>query len=510
MIRLVLHCEDRMGLTQEVLAELLNLNFDLRGIELGENQLFVKLTDKSLGVHQPAIENLLQIDGINAVESVSLLPSEREHLELETLLSFFPDAVISTDLKGRVITANPAFYQLFQLSPGTPINLASILSKPDFDLLIEKINAGKREQLSLVIAEKSLLIELCPVSGEGNEAHSNVVLQIKNAAQIAAQLEMWQRSHNLRFEEVIVQDQAMQQVVNHAQKVAVLDAPLLIEGETGTGKEVFARACHFLRTPEQPFMALNCAALPDNVAEHELFGYAANAFEGALASGKPGLLELCDGGTLYFDEIGEMSPYLQVKLLRFLEHGTFRRVGTDNEVSANVRVIASTQKNLTELTQQGKFRDDLYYRLNVLNLSLPPLRKRKCDIGPLANYFIQTACDRLSRSKCELTQRALLALKRYNWPGNIRELENIIFRAVSITTGHQITTRILNMPMLKGSLAGLALDEAIDDHKSIMLDFERQLFEYLYPLYPSSRKLASKLGLSHTAVANKLKQFGIN
>nr|WP_256489799.1 sigma 54-interacting transcriptional regulator [Pleionea sp. CnH1-48] len=376
--------------------------------------------------------------------------------------------------------------------------------------LLTLIRAGYGQH-TLIFGDKTLLVELFPLEQqEGIEpvGRAGAVVIFREPVQVAQQIERWQRSKNIGFEQVVAVSDAMTNVLEQAKQIGQLDAPLLIEGETGVGKELIARCCHHLRSKDKPFMALNCAALPDNAAEHELFGYASGAFEGAVEGGKPGLLELAHGGTLCFDEIGEMSPYLQVKLLRFLEEGAFRRVGTNDEVRVNVRVVATTQKDLRSLCEQQLFREDLFYRLNVLNLQVPPLRRRKNDIEPLAEYFIDMACQRLQKPLCSLTVRARQALRRYNWPGNVRELENTIFRAVSMTTSEQITTRLLHMPMMQ------VMDDELDDLEQVTLhqaihQFEKRLLEHLYPLYPSSRKLGQRLGISHTAVAKKLKQFGI-
>ncbi len=510
MIRLRLDCEDRLGVTQEVLTVLLGFQANLQGIELGDHRLFIKLHNDAAPVIEDLIQQLTKVSGILKVQQVDLLPAEREHQELLTLLSCYPEAVVSVSRDGAILAASDAFYRYFGSYLNNSTYLHAIIEQNQLSEIFSSMNETGSQQYSLVIRDKSLLLETFPLQSDGpNERISGALLVFKEPSQVAAQLERWQRSKDLKFDTIIANSEAMKEVLRQAEQIAMLDAPLLIEGETGTGKELLARATHLKRSPNNPFLALNCASLPDNVAEHELFGYGPRAFEGALETGKPGLLELADGGTLYFDEIGEMSPYLQVKLLRFLEEGTFRRVGTDQEVKVKVKVIASTQQDLPQLCAKKRFREDLYYRLHVLNLKLLPLRKRKEDIDPLVNYFIATACQRIGRTACQLTQRARTALNRYNWPGNIRELENIIFRAVSVATSDQITTRQLNMPMLKSMAGDMELEQSELNHKEVMQAFEKQLFEYLYPSYPSSRKLAKRLGLSHTAVANKLRQFGL-
>lgn len=249
----------------------------------------------------------------------------------------------------------------------------------------------------VVIRGQDYLMDITPIylGDEKGEMSAPVgaVVVLKSAVRIGRQLQNLTVNDDSEFEHIIGVSPKMRQVLEQARKLAMLDAPLLIVGDTGTGKDVLARACH-LRSPrgKQPFLALNCAALPDDVAESELFGHAAGAYPNAL-EGKKGFFEQANGGSVLLDEIGEMTPRMQTKLLRFLNDGTFRRVGEEHEVSVDVRVICATQKNLIDLVQRGLFREDLYYRLNVLTLNLPPLRERTQDIMPLTELFVSRFAD---------------------------------------------------------------------------------------------------------------------
>lgn len=515
MIRLALECDDRLGVTQEVLSILVDNAINLRGIELAEQLLYLKLNASESAAIDKVLLQLHQVEGIHSVKRIDLLPGEREHQELTTLLACYPESLVSVAKNGDILAASESFYDAFQLSGIPNLSIVDrVLTEQQLYSIFESLEQDGFTQLSIVIADKPLLIEAFPIYQNDERQLKNdckaAVLLFKAPSQVAEQLERWQRSKDLSFDQIVAQSETMKMLLQEAEQTALLDAPLLIEGETGTGKELVARATHLKRTPGKPFLAINCASLPDSSAEHELFGYSGNAFEGASKAGKPGLLELADGGTLYFDEIDEMSPYLQVKLLRFLEEGAFRRVGTDDEVRVNVKVIASTQSDLRQLCENNQFRQDLYYRLHVLNLKIPALRQRVEDIQPLAEYFLAHGCQRMGRSACQLTQRALLTLTRYNWPGNVRELENIIFRALSLTTSTSISNRHLNMPMLKVTSAEFVSDADAASHRQLMQTFEKELFQFLYPSFPSSRKLAKRLGLSHTAVANKLKQYKLS
>jgi len=291
--------------------------------------------------------------------------------------------------------------------------------------------------------------------------------------------------------------------------MAPLDVPVLTEGETGTGKELLARACH-LSSPrgQSPFMALNCAGLPESMAETELFGYGPGAFEGARPEGKLGLLELTAGGTLFLDSVGEMSPRLQAKLVRFLQDGGFRRVGSDEEVYLDVRVICATQVDLSELCAQGRFRDDLYHRLNVLSLHIPPLRECLDGLEPLALHFLDQASRQIGCALPSLSPTALERLAGYHWPGNVRQLENTLFQAVSLCEGGVIEPKHIRLPDYSAAqpLGEFSLDGNLD---AIVGRFEKAVLESLYAEHPSSRLLGKRLGVSHTTIANKLREYGI-
>jgi transcriptional regulator of aroF, aroG, tyrA and aromatic amino acid transport len=301
----------------------------------------------------------------------------------------------------------------------------------------------------------------------------------------------------------------MAAVVREARRMAPLDAPLLIEGETGTGKQLLARACH-LASPrgQSPLMAMNCAGLSESMAETELFGYGPGAFEGARAEGKLGLLELTAGGTLFLDGVGELGARMQAKLLRFLQDGCFRRVGSDEEVYLDVRVICSTQSDLSELCVRGEFRQDLYHRLNVLTLHIPPLRECLDGLTPLVAHFLDQASRQIGCPLPRLVPAALERLTHYQWPGNIRQLENVLFQAVSLCESGVVKAEHIRLPEYgaREPLREFSLEGGLQD---IVGRFEKAVLQRLYPEYASSRQLGKRLGVSHTTIANKLRDYGI-
>jgi len=242
-----------------------------------------------------------------------------------------------------------------------------------------------------------------------------------------------------QFDEILGNSPEMTTLLKTAAEVAQTDAAVLVEGESGTGKELLARAIH-LNSPraERGFVPINCAAIPENLLESELFGYEKGAFTGADKR-KIGKFEAADGGTIFLDEIGEMPALLQVKLLRFLQSHEFERLGSTITRRADVRIISATNRELLSLVNDGEFREDLYYRINVINLKVPPLRRRRTDIAPLAENFVQKFSRRQDKRINGVSPEALSCLSRYEFPGNIRELENIIERAVILTRGDWVT-----------------------------------------------------------------------
>ncbi|MCK3657439.1 transcriptional regulator [Pasteurellaceae bacterium Pebbles2] len=310
------------------------------------------------------------------------------------------------------------------------------------------------------------------------------------------------------FADIIAQSPKMQGLLEKAKKFALLDAPLLIQGETGTGKDLLAKSCHqWSERRENKFIAVNCAGLPNEDAESEMFGQA----KGDKTT--QGFFEYADGGTVLLDGIAELSLPLQAKLLRFLNDGTFRRVGEEQEHYANVRVICTSQQPLQYFVDEGKVRSDLFHRLNVLTLDVPPLRERQQDIEALTQLFVQQISQHLGIPTPQFDEQFIDYLQAYEWQGNVRELYNALYRACSLAEKQQLTVQGLSL-IAPHSLAVDVENILIEQFgeqtlDQIMANFESQVLRQFYEQYPSTRKLAARLGVSHTAIANKLKNYGI-
>jgi two-component system response regulator AtoC len=306
-----------------------------------------------------------------------------------------------------------------------------------------------------------------------------------------------------RFENIIAKSHKMQQIFEVVRTVAQSNATILITGESGTGKELIARAIHNLSPRRgKPFIAVSCAALPESLLESELFGHEKGAFTGAVAQRK-GRFELAHKGTLFLDEIGEMSANIQVHLLRVLEEREFTRVGGTETIRSDVRIISATNKDLNEAVMRGEFRDDLYYRLNVVSIQLPPLRERAEDIPLLAQHFLNKFAVENQKGDITFSPDAMDFLMKYEWPGNVRELENATERAVVLALNSTITATDLspqNPPLLRQDSAGKSIKEVVKDH----------ILHVLTETEGNYSKAAKILGVTRMTLYNKVEEYGLD
>jgi transcriptional regulator with GAF, ATPase, and Fis domain len=302
------------------------------------------------------------------------------------------------------------------------------------------------------------------------------------------------------------ESRVMRRLVRMAKQVAVADAPVLITGETGTGKEVVARAIHaWSERDEQPFVQLNCAALPENLIESELFGHKKGAFSGATAD-RPGRFRVADGGTLLLDEIGDLPPSMQVKLLRVLQEGSFEAVGADRTVNVDVRVIAATNVDLERAVEDGQFREDLYYRLHVFPLEVPPLRERTGDLPVLVEHILERDAKQTGRGPWTVSQRTLRRMGRYDWPGNVRELVNTLERARVVSPlGGELKIEFPE-PSAKRRRKRSGGWLTLEDHER---DYIEQVLTATRGKIYGDDGAAAILGLPPTTLQSRLRRLGI-
>ena len=314
------------------------------------------------------------------------------------------------------------------------------------------------------------------------------------------------------FENIISKNKQMQKIFEVITKVAQYKSTILITGESGTGKELVARALHYNTDRAQnPFVAVNCGAIPENLLESELFGHAKGAFTDAIRT-KKGLFEEADGGTLFLDEIGELPPQLQVKLLRVLQEGEIRRIGESKPIQVDVRIVAATVKDLVKEVNEGRFRDDLFYRINVLPIHIPPLRERNEDVPLLTAHFIRKYSQAMSKNVVGIDSRALEALMNYKWYGNVRELENTIERAIVLADRENIEME--NLPLeIQNFQEEIPLEPLAEEEYSIKKSsrfLEMNLIKKALKKTKGNHTHAAKLlEISHRALLYKIKEYGI-
>ncbi|HXH04199.1 MAG TPA: sigma 54-interacting transcriptional regulator, partial [Candidatus Competibacteraceae bacterium] len=371
-MRIAISGLNRVGITQEVLALLARRGLDLRAVEVEIGHIYLDAPALAATELEPLCRELLTVPGIRGVEPVTLLPGERRRQQLDILLDAMADPVLAVDGDGRLLAANRALLQVVGRESIAPGSLGLDDLCDDAPALLGELRANRFRlaRRELTLAGQPFLAEAQPMRDDAvPDAPVGAMLLLHSPRRLGQHLSALQSVEDDAFQAIVGESVVIARLKERARRLAAVDAPLLILGETGTGKELLARACHQVsRRRDAPFLALNCAALPESLAESELFGYAPGAFSGARKGGKPGLFELAEGGTLFLDEIGEMSPYLQAKLLRFLQDGRLRRVGGEREIRVDVRIVSATHRDLEALVAEGRFREDLYYRLNVLSL----------------------------------------------------------------------------------------------------------------------------------------------
>ncbi|HLO04683.1 MAG TPA: sigma 54-interacting transcriptional regulator [Symbiobacteriaceae bacterium] len=441
----------------------------------------------------------------------------------QQLLALLHDGIAAIDHHGTVVFVNEANTRITGLRPEQLLGRHVDEVVPDSHLL-EVLQTG-RELVGVRtrVGEREVVSNIVPVYQEQDVV--GVVSVFRDITEVLALTSQLQEARNtidlLRSSlstipaaqdgMVIGRSPLAQKVFTTAIKAAPVDSPILIEGESGTGKEVVARLIH-ARSPrkDRPLIAVNCAAIPGSLLESELFGYEEGAFTGAHKGGRAGLFELADGGTLFLDEIGDMELSLQAKLLRALQSGEIRRVGGERTRKVNVRIVSATNQNLQQLVKEKRFREDLYYRLRVIRLELPPLRERREDLIDFVEHAMAKICTRLGRPKASFTAGAMRVLLAYPFPGNIRELENVVEQAVVLA--EQVVIDVADLP------PDLALTPAAPpptttfglEHFPTLAELERSLLEAGVRTFDSKSDLARHLGLGRATLYRKLAKYGLD
>lgn len=452
----------------------------------------------------------------------------RSEARLRSLFEFSPDAILVIDEKGKITEANAQVDSFFGYSR------AELIGKTVELLIPEKFrqeHPGHRKEYSAQPRVRAMGagLELYARRRDGTEFPVDIMLGpiagpegafvlavIRDLTQKKRDEEALRRGElerryleeelqtDYRFEEIIGESRALKRVLKQVETVAREEATVLILGETGTGKELIARAIHELSPRrERTFVKLNCSAIPSGLLESELFGHEKGAFTGALSQ-KIGRLELAHEGTLFLDEIGDLPLELQPKILRALQEREFDRLGGTKTIPVNVRLIAATNRNLAKMVAEHEFRSDLYYRLRVFPIEIPPLRERREDISVLVNYFVHKHSRRMNRQIAAVPPETMEILRQWSWPGNVRELENFMERAVILTQGP-----ILRAPLSELSVSQEAAGQVDPNLENAEREHILRVLREAKGMIGGAHGAAERLGLKRTTLNSKMKKLGI-
>jgi len=452
--------------------------------------------------------------------------------ELESVFEYCHDGISIVDSNGKIISSNPAMQRLLKIAAKEYVgkNVSDLVKEGTFDNSVStKVISTGRPVTILQEASSGTrcLTTGVPVFNEEGRLEL-VVVNSYDVTELYALKESLRQSQKLagayqaeltdmrvaqmQKEDIVVRSKKMLDILDLARRLAAVDTTVLLVGESGTGKEVVATLLHRAspRRSEKPYIKLNCGAIPRDLLEAELFGYDHGAFTGAAREGRPGLFELADGGSIFLDEIGELPFDLQVKLLRVLQEREFNRIGGSRVVKVDVRVIAASNKNLAELVNAGRFRKDLYYRLNVVPIEVPPLRDRKEDIVALAQHYVRHFNRKYGFEKV-LSAELIDAMECYTWPGNVRELANLVERMVVTSRGNILGSEEFPMDIstsksCQANQEFIAKGESIQE---IVGETEKQVILDALQNTRNTTLAAKSLGISRATLARKMRKYGI-
>jgi propionate catabolism operon transcriptional regulator len=464
-------------------------------------------------VHIGASKESIYEGVARAKELIKNLHEQKYQNELlKTVMDGVHDAVIAVNQEGRVILYNEIAQKLLRKNSEDVMDKHLLEACPELKFLLEvlkskvsRYNEIKHLNRIVITANTSLLKVDGQVQGVLCSFQDITKLQSLEK-KIRYELNKKGLVARYRFHDIMAQDKTMKDTVAKAIRIAGTDSTVMLYGESGTGKEVLAQSIHNLSSrQEEPFVVVNCAAISESLLESELFGYEEGAFTGARKGGKPGLFELAHGGTIFLDEINSISPNLQGKLLRVLEEKEVMRLGSDYVIPLDVRVIAAANENLKKKVKEGSFRSDLFYRLSILELHIPPLRERKKDIVPLFNFFVKALSKEAEVQRLSPEMEAKLI--SFSWPGNVRELKNaaqryVIFNELELGEGEEQETAI---ELREKEIVQEVSAEAVINLKDINRFVEEKVIEMLTSQGMNKTEIAKTLGISRTALWKKSK-----
>jgi transcriptional regulator with PAS, ATPase and Fis domain len=471
-----------------------------------ENTFYVRHTLGLVKAMAVAVEN-----GLHSKKAMRQL--EMAHYRQKATMSLIDQGIITVDRAGKMTYATKEAAHILRIGDEfiQGKNVRDFFSAETVQHIMGGSNIDVEETIFADNSEVSLFLNIRPILSGTTGGTNGAVLRFTPIEKINTPgSNRPGTTTDFTFQDIIGQSEALKKAVGLARRFTASPENILLIGESGTGKELFAQAIHNESCPAGPFMAVNCAAMPHELVESELFGYEGGSFTGAERSGRPGKIELAHGGTLFLDEIGDMPLELQAVLLRVLEDKRVMRLGGRRYKKVDFRLIAATNKDLIKLVKEKSFRDDLFYRLFVLNLHLPPLRDRKGDIAFLIEYFIEKYCRKMHRKGITVSTQAEKIMRDYPWPGNVRQLENAVIYAINIVRGDVLEAKDLPPYLLTKEAPSVPVEgDAIKVYKIEMM--EKVLIENaIFKTKNNITKAAELLGLAKSTLYRKIKEYGID
>lgn len=454
-----------------------------------------------------------------------MLPSHMSYRDefLEAIVENPYYCIVTVDREGYITYLSKSYGQFLGVKPKNVVgkHVTEVIENTRMHIVVK---TGKEEIADLqYIRGNYMIANRIPVFSDGKIAGAVGFVLYRDTKEwmemnshiksLLAELNQYRKrlkkKYGIRYvlSDIIGHSREIENLKRKVKKIAPSDVSVLIRGESGTGKELFAQSIHHLSDRSQnPFVSINCAAIPEHLIESELFGYAEGAFTGAKKGGKPGKFQLADGGTLFLDEIGDMPLSAQSKLLRVLQYGEVQPVGSTKTQTIDVRIVAATNQPLETLIENKQFREDLFYRINVVQLSIPPLREREDDVRILAKYFLHHISERAGKRVFELDERVLALFLDYSWPGNVRELENVIESAIHLTSSEKITLEDLPdhfKPDMTQPKHVLSLKEEVEFAE------KRAIKRALNQTNGDKIQAAAILGIGKSSLYEKMKKYKI-
>jgi transcriptional regulator with PAS, ATPase and Fis domain len=444
--------------------------------------------------------------------------TEDAYMYVNTIINTFSFGILALDIEGKIQRANLSSGRLLKADSKELIGKSISGFIPDYKTILKVVRAKtfiRDEEVEFKVAGKKerFIINSHPLY-DSEQKLIGILLSFREFKRIMNLVHKYSgMTARYTFKDIIHKSQQMQRIIQYAKIVAASPSTILINGDSGTGKEVIAQSIHNgSKRSEHAFVAINCGAIPENLIESELFGYEDGAFTGAKKGGHPGKFELANGGTIFLDEIGEMPMDMQVKLLRTLQEGEVTRVGGEKTIPVDVRIIAATNRNLRELVDEGKFRLDLYYRLSVIPIELPPLKERREDIPSLLKFFLNRKSIKLNRDIPVINHKLYNDIMEHDWPGNIRELENFVEKIVNFDGNVELEP---DRYMQKGAepvqIPQYGVPVSEDQEILTLKELEkRAIKQAIDQLGNNLSKVAKSLGISRNTLYEKLRRYGIS